>query len=713
MLLRTTRRYSTLLRNNLSQAKSPYLQSHALNPVAWQEWNPETLQLAKQSDKPIFLSIGYHTCHWCHVMNRESFSNDEIADLINDNFIPIKVDREERPDVDAVYMMYLQATTGRGGWPLNVFLTPDTLDPIFGGTYWAGPDVDLHNGRLTMFTDVLRGVLDVWSLDKEKVVRSSHEMGERLTKLVEAKSAGNDIVPLSDQTVDSVVGHFKDSYDSYWGGFSEAPKFPCPNNMSFLLRYGDDDAKKMVYYTLRKIGQGGIKDQVGHGFARYSVTEDWNLPHFEKMLYDQALLLNAYVDSYSSGDVDGSKAKALYYATDIVNYLTQELQHDKGGFYSAQDADSVDQNGEHREGAFYTWTFNEFQKAVGSLGMLEADMLAMYWDVLETGNVHPDNDLNQELAFQNVLNEADDSISEVAKTFGVKPDYVKELVIKGRDLLRTYRDKNREKPATDTKLITSWNGLAVGALARAHSVCNIEGALDSAVTAVSFLKSNYYDETTGILRRINGIDGMSEDYAYLVSGLINLYESTFDYSYLEWAQKLQETQISLFWDKEHGGFYSTDAENARSLIFRPKNAFDGAEPSSNGVSTDNLMRLGAILHVDDYLNKAQKTLDCYSSDIQAQPAGYVSMMSAIMAAGTGGPGVTVVAGKDKAKIKKYVDAYHQQLKPNSCIVVLDADSSVFFNSETYKSIYDRFNDSDITIHKCSDRMCEIVNPEVI
>lgn len=711
MLLRTTRRYSTLLKNNLSKAKSPYLQNHALNPVAWQEWSPETLELAKQADKPIFLSIGYHTCHWCHVMNRESFSNDEIADLLNENFIPIKVDREERPDVDAVYMMYLQATTGRGGWPLNVFLTPDTLDPIFGGTYWAGPGVNLHNGRLTMFTDVLRGVLDVWKLDKDKVIRSSQEMGERLSKLVEAKSAAHDVVELSDQTVSSVVGHFKESYDSNYGGFSPAPKFPCPNNMSFLLKHGDDEAKKMVYNTLRKIGQGGIKDQVGHGFARYSVTEDWNLPHFEKMLYDQALLLTAYVDSYASGDVDGSKEKALYYATDIVKYLTQELQHDKGGFYSAQDADSKDQNGENREGAFYTWTFNEFQKAVSSLGMLEADMLAMYWDVLETGNVHPDNDMNQELSFQNVLNEADDSIAEVARTFGVKPDYVAELVVKGRDLLKKYRESKREKPATDTKLITSWNGLAVSALARAHSVCKIEGALDAATTAASFLKSNYYNETTGILQRIDGIEGMSEDYAYLISGLIDLYESTFDYSYLEWAQKLQQSHISLFWDKEHGGFYSTVAENAKSLIFRPKNAFDSAEPSSNGVSTDNLMRLGAILHVDDYLAKAQKILDCYSSDIKEQPAGYVSMMSAILAAGTGGPSVTVVTGKDRTKISNYVAKYHQTLKPNNCLVILDADSSVFFNSEIYKSIYDQFSDSDITVHKCSDRMCEILNTD--
>lgn len=703
------RAYSTAIKNRLAQASSPYLQSHKSNPVAWQEWDEEALKLAAKEDKPVFLSIGYHTCHWCHVMNKESFSSNQIASLLNENFIPIKVDKEERPDIDAVYMMYLQAMAGQGGWPLNVFLTPDTLEPIFGGTYWAGPG---SKTQAAQFEDVLNGVTDVWRSDQEKCRKSAKSVADKLRTLVQAQSEAES-ASFTSGLMDDVKSHFTSVFDSYNGGFTHAPKFPMPHMLSFMIKYGKylggrDGLADKAAFTLSKIGKGGIKDQVGTGFARYSVTEDWSLPHFEKMLYDQGLLLTAYLDGYV---LDRQKNEfAKHYAEDIIRFLTAgPLTNPEGGFYSAQDADSLAENGHHAEGAYYVWSYEEFYKALGGHN-LDNDMAAMFWGVEEYGNVDPQFDVQKELALQNVLSEAS-SLKQVAQMYGTSENKVLQVVENARKKLLEYREANRQPPDVDKKIITCWNGLAIGALAKSYRVLRDKKALEAAEAAAKFLKEKSYDPQTQALRRVAGssTNGMNEDYAYLISGLINLYEATFNHEYLEWAIKLQNTQIRLFWDKENGGFFSVEEENATELLFRPKSGFDAAEPSSNGVSCANLYRLSAILANSEYETYAIGILDCYGKDLTAQPFGYCSMLGSVLARMNGMETVVLVGeDKDGAQFDRVMDSLQSEPRPNSVVIRVDEASIDFFRNipdTVYGALYDKHSKGGLTGHICKNRSC--------
>lgn len=717
-------RYNSTLSNQLRNSSSPYLRSHADNPVAWQEWTDETLKLASKGDKPVFLSIGYHTCHWCHVMNKESFSNQLIADELNKNFIPIKVDREERPDVDAVYMMYLQATTGHGGWPLNVFLVPDTLEPFFGGTYWAGPGV---SGRTAKFEDVLKGVQEVWTQDRDKCVSSAGTISKKLRELVAAQSEA-EAADFSRAVLVDVKDHFNSTFDSVNGGFSHAPKFPCPHNMSFMLRYHNhlklDETKngeeassatetmplpEKAAFTLKKIGQGGIKDQVGNGFARYSVTEDWNLPHFEKMLYDQALLLNAYLDCYIY-DRDQNEF-AMNYALDISTFLTSgSLANPDGGFFSAQDADSFDPSGHHAEGAYYVWTYHEFFEALGGHN-IEADMAAMYFNVEEYGNVDSQFDIQEEFKFKNVLS-AHTPVEKVAETFGKSVEATEEIIEESRQRLRKYREENRIAPEVDEKIVTCWNGLAIGALARTYRIVDDDLALESAERAAKYLKDNVYDEQSKSLYRIAGAttNGMNEDYAFLVSGLLDLYEATFNTEYLTWARDLQDTQIRLFWDTQNGGFYSVEEDNATDLIFRPKSGFDSAEPSSNGVSAMNLYRLSSMLVDTTYEDRAISILNCYGRDLTAQPFGYSSMMGAVVARMHGMESIIITGQDDKenSRFHEMLENLQSKHRPNTTVVRLDGESVEYFKQlpdSVYGGLYEKHGNEPLKAFVCKNRAC--------
>ncbi|KAF1970184.1 hypothetical protein BU23DRAFT_557074 [Bimuria novae-zelandiae CBS 107.79] len=622
------------------------------NPVAWQTWSPEALKLAKQSDRLIFISIGYAACHWCHVMERESFENAEVAAILNAAFVPIKVDREERPDIDRIYMNYMQASTGAGGWPLNVFLTPD-LQPIFGGTYWPGPGSTTAGGHVG-FVDILGKMRDVWRTQRQRCVDSAQDVTAQLREFAQdgsiSRKEGADQDGLDVELLEEAFEHFAARYDTTHGGFGAAPKFPTPSNLAFLLRLSQypqvvadvvgakecSAAKNMAVATLAAMSRGGIHDHLGGGFARYSVTRDWSLPHFEKMLYDQAQLLPLYLDAYLlTRDAD-----YLATAHDIAAYLTSPpMIADTGGFFSAEDADSLYRasDREKREGAFYVWTYIEFQNVLGDR---DADILARHYNVQDEGNVDPEHDAHDELINQNVL-AVKGTPAALAKEFALSTEDIETILAEGRTKLLVHRLKERPRPALDDKIVVSWNGLAIGALARtaaslaASDLSRATEYLAAAEKTAAFLKTQLYNAQSHTLLRVyregpGNVQGFADDYAYLISGLIDLYEATFDDSYLAWADALQQSQIRLFWDEEHLGFFSTP-EGQQDLIMRLKDGMDNAEPGTNGVSARNLDRLGALLEDEGYVKRARETTSAFEAEIMQHPFLFPGMMDSIVA----------------------------------------------------------------------------------
>ncbi|KAH0416908.1 PR-1-like protein, partial [Aureobasidium melanogenum] len=475
------------LSNRCNESKSPYVRSHADNPTAWQLWSPETLELSKRTNRLLFVSIGYSACHWCHVMAHESFMNDRIAQLLNEHFIPVKIDREERPDVDKVYMDFLQATTGGGGWPLNVFVTPD-LQPLFGGTYWPGPKSERARHGGGGFEAILTKVASAWKEQESRCRESAANITDQLKQFAqegtlsgrrsgEGAEESDDVLEL--ELLEEAYDHYNSRYDEQYGGFGGAPKFPTPSHLSFLLRLGEWDgivkdvigddavqnAQKMVSKTLENMAKGGIKDQVGHGFARYSVTKDWSLPHFEKMLYDNAQLLPLYLDAW----LITKNPLFLETVHDIATYLTSPpIQSPTGGFHASEDADSAPSASEkeHKEGAFYVWSHSEFYKALGDEKL--AEMLAKYWNVKPNGNVSSKHDIQGELKGLNTLC-VTSSLTELAQQFGLSEQDAAKAVQTGRQRLSGWRDQHRPRPLLDDKIVVSWNGLAIGGLARTAS----------------------------------------------------------------------------------------------------------------------------------------------------------------------------------------------------------------------------------------------------
>jgi len=669
------------LTNRLKESRSPYVRGHMDNPVAWQIWGPEALELAKKSNRLIFISIGYAACHWCHVMERESFENHEVANILNESFIPIKIDREERPDVDRIYMNYVQATTGGGGWPLNVFITPD-LEPIFGGTYWPGPGATMAMEGHAGFVDILEKIRDVWKNQRQRCLESAKEITSQLRDFAEdgniSRKDGADHDPLDLELLDEAYEHFRKRYDRVHAGFGGAPKFPTPSNLHFLLKLssypkqvveilGADDitaAKDMVVATLDKMNKGGIHDQVGNGFARYSVTKDWSLPHFEKMLYDQAQLLPVYLDAY----LMTKRPDMLDAVHDIATYLTTPpMQAESGGVFSSEDADSLYRptDKEKREGAFYVWTLKEFQEILGDR---DAEILARYYNVRDEGNVAPEHDAHDELINQNVLAINSTTPTALAKQFALSEDEVQKILKSGRQKLLDHRNKERPRPGLDDKIVVSWNGLAIGALARTSASLyssdptSSKTYLAAAEKAASFIQKELYNSTSHTLTRVyregpGDAPGFADDYAYLISGLIDLYEATFNTLYLQWADDLQRSQIKLFWDKQHLGFFSTP-ENQTDLIMRLKDGMDNAEPGTNGVSARNLDRLGALLEDDEYTKKARETASAFEAEIMQHPFLFPSMMDAVVA-GKLGMRHVVVTGEGE-RVERWLQRHREK-----------------------------------------------------
>ena len=634
--------------NRLASERSPYLLQHASNPVEWYPWGEEAFEKARREDRPVFLSIGYSTCHWCHVMEHESFEDAAIAELLNRDFVPIKVDREERPDIDRVYMTFVQATTGAGGWPMSVWLTPD-LKPFFGGTYfppttrWGRPG----------FVDVLTEVARVWKQERYKVQTSAETLVERLK--TEGADAAWSSIPSADRLVEA-VDQFSRTFDSRHGGFGDAPKFPRPVELLFLLREhartGDETAGHMVLKTLHAMATGGMRDHVGGGFHRYSVDAQWRVPHFEKMLYDQAQLTLAYLEAAQSS---GAPFYA-HVAEDTLQYVGREMTDPEGGFYSAEDADSLppeqahDPGAHKMEGAFYLWTDQKVTELLGP----DAEIVKLRFGIQPDGNAPEDP--HGEFAGKNLLYTAR-SFDDIAKLTGRSPDAVAAVLDRARPALLKAR-LARPRPHLDDKVLAAWNGLMIAAFARAARILPAFGSeqgsqhpgaahLAAAQRAARFIKTRMWNATSGTLSRRYrageaGIEGYAEDYAFLIFGLLELFQSDVNPEWLDWALELQQRQDALFWDQDAGGWFSTTGRDP-SVLLRMKEDYDGAEPSAGSVSVWNLLILSHLTAKAEFADRIDRTLRNVAPKLP-QFARTVPMMLAALSMYHAGMSQAVIVG---------------------------------------------------------------------
>ncbi len=683
--------------NALAHEKSPYLRQHAANPVAWLPWGEAAFARARAEDKPIFLSIGYSTCHWCHVMAHESFEDDAIAALLNAHFVAIKVDREERPDVDKVYMAYVQALTGHGGWPLSAWLTPE-LKPFYGGTYFPPEDRPGRPG----FPAVLRAIAGGWKNERDKLVTE----GERVLSALRDYHRGADADETGHEAAEeplAIAGgtafekcfqHFYESFDSTHGGFGGAPKFPRASNLNFLFRAAaiqgpttevGAEAIKLATATLRAMARGGIHDQIGGGFHRYAVDEAWFVPHFEKMLYDQAqIALNCLEAKQATGD-----ERFAWLARDIFDYVARDLTSPAGGFFSAEDADSLVARGkpEHAEGAFYVWTAAELRAALGD----DFAFFAAHFGVEENGNVAGQLDPSGEFSGKNILAQRR-TLMDSAKQFSLSPEQANDWLMASLGKLREMR-AGRPRPHLDDKIITAWNGLMISALARGHQVLagrNLlagDGTpgtdespasrlLPAAIRAAEFVERELHDAARGVLFRCwregrGASEGFAEDYAYFVQGLLDLYEASFEARWLAWAAKLQATMDGLFWDHERGGYFNS-AAGAPHLVLRLKEDYDGAEPAPSSVAALNLLRLAAIFHDDAQRARGVKCIEAFRAHWTRAPHAMPQMLCALELA-LDSPRHVVLAGDPAAEdFRALAAVWHERLGPRRTMLRADA-----------------------------------------
>jgi uncharacterized protein len=660
--------------NRLAAEKSPYLLQHAENPVDWYPWGEAAFVRAREENKPIFLSIGYSTCHWCHVMEHESFENAEVAEALNRDFVSIKVDREERPDVDRVYMAFVQATTGAGGWPMSVWLTPD-LHPFYGGTYFPPTSRWQRPG----FIEILHEIARVWRAERDKVVDSAASLIDRM-RAAERPQAGGDVPDAS--ALDRTVAEFAMTYDARRGGFGDAPKFPRPSELLFLLREfartGATKPRDMALHSLRAMALGGMRDHVGGGFHRYSVDGDWRVPHFEKMLYDQAQLTLAYLEA---AQITGDSFYGAI-AADTLAYVQREMTDPAGGFYSAEDADSLpaDRVGEpasHKtEGAFYVWTAAEIASVLGD----DASVFEARFGVEPGGNAPFDP--QQEFTGRNLLYTAR-PIDEVAAVTNRTPEQVRDALARARLALFTAR-LARPRPHLDDKVIAAWNGLMIAAFARAARVLRVDALggsrelagsyLESAERAASFVRHSLWDADRGVLRRRYrdgeaGIDGYAEDYASIIFGLIELFQAGGDPGWLAWAIDLQRHQDRLFWDEESGGWFST-AGTDPAVLLRMKEDYDGAEPAASSVSVLNLLTLAHLVGGGGEESRIRRTLAAFGERL-AKYGRVVPLMSAALSTWHAGVSQIVIVGSDPGDASAMIDTLAQLYRPSAIVVPID------------------------------------------
>jgi hypothetical protein len=649
-------------RNRLGEEKSPYLLQHRDNPVHWYAWGEAAFQAARSEDKPIFLSIGYSTCHWCHVMAHQSFEDQEVADYLNAHFVSIKVDREERPDVDEIYMSAVHTMGQRGGWPLSMFLTPD-LKPFFGGTYWPKAN----------FLHLLGQIQKMWREERVKAAQSAQALVEHLRGQKETASTP---APLNIEVLRKFYRFSETQFDSKWGGFGGAPKFPHAMQLSMLLRIhrrtGSERALQMAIHSLEMMARGGLFDHLGGGFARYSVDERWHIPHFEKMLYDNALLTFTYLEAYQVTGIEMFKRVAI----ETLNYTLRVMTHPEGGFYSAEDADS-----EGEEGKFYVWTLTELHNL---LTPEELEHFVKVYNVTQRGNFeHGTNHFNLNIDFG--WEEKDHP-----------------LIRSAREKLFLVREK-RIHPHKDDKILTAWNGLMIRAMAKAYQVTGEEIYLQAARRAADFIRDHLFSNERLLARYREGearFSGRLEDYAFLIEGLTELYQCDFRPEILNWAVQLQGIQNQLFWDRDKGGFFFTDGED-KSLLLRSKEAMDGALPNGNAVSILNLLRLEGLAFQAKYRDYAEQTFAVFAGLFSEYPHACAQMAMAYDYFSEGGMEVVLISEAQDKTAAKFIRETQEAFLPNKVLAWGRPGDSQPELLEGRKLLQDK-----ATLYLCRQQSCE-------
>jgi uncharacterized protein YyaL (SSP411 family) len=668
--------------NRLAAATSPYLLQHAGNPVDWHPWGAEAFEAARSLDRPIFLSIGYSTCHWCHVMAHESFENEAIAAVLNENFVSVKLDREERPDVDRVYMAYLQALTGQGGWPLSVWLTPE-LNPFYAGTYFPPED---RQGRAG-FPTVLRAIARGWREDRprmveeaERVVRTLRENAEG--ELEPAPGAPATFAQAAGAAFEKAYQYYAESFDPKFGGFGGAPKFPRPANLAFLLRCAalqgprseaGAEAAGMVARTLGGMARGGVHDHVGGGFHRYSVDAEWFVPHFEKMLYDQAQIASCALDAWRATDDE----RPTWLARAILDYVLRDMTSPAGAFYSAEDADSRREEGsESVEGAFYVWTMEELRQALGA----DAPFLADHYGAKPDGNVERARDPHGDFAGRNILAQAH-PLTETARLHKLEPQAANDLLVSCLGRLRAARSK-RQRPHLDDKVVAGWNGLMISALAQAsaapaESLADRRGEyLAAALRAAEFVQRELMDIPGGIPRRswrrgAGSGPGFAEDCAFLIQAWLDLYDATFDTRWLALAEKLQGGMDAGFWDEARGGYFNSPA-GAGDVVVRLKEDYDGAEPAATSVAALNLFRLSSLTGDLETRDRGRRAIAAFRGRWEAAPHAMPQLLCAFESALEPPRHVVISGPPSSAEFSALASAARGSLGPRRTMIAIDA-----------------------------------------
>ena len=641
--------------NRLADEQSPYLLQHKDNPVDWYPWGDEAFEKARAEDKPIFLSIGYSTCHWCHVMEEESFEDEQVAEMMNETFVSIKVDREERPDVDTIYMNVCQMMRGQGGWPLTVLLTPDRK-PFYAATYLP------KEGRFQQMgmVDLIPRIRKMWENERDRLLEDADEVTDLLRRSVD--EGGGAEAPDA-QVLTEAYRQLSRQFDETHGGFGSAPKFPSPHTLLFLLRHwrrtGETRALEVVTETLDQMRLGGIYDQVGFGFHRYSTDAHWLLPHFEKMLYDQAMHVLAYTEAYQATGASRYERTAR----EVLTYVRRDLQAPEGGFYSAEDADSPDESGEMEEGAFYVWSTEDVRRL---LGEEEAELVLDLYNMTDEGNYQEESTGRR--TGKNVLH-LDRSLDEEARKRDVAVEELRSTLEGARETLLDAREE-RPRPGLDDKVLTDWNGLMIAALATAARTFEDDAYEAAAVDAADFLLDTMMEEGRLLHRYRDGeaaIPAHLDDYAFLVWGLIELYQTTFEPRWLEAALDLMDQCLERFWDDEEGGFFLTAADG-EELIVRPKELSDGALPSGNSVQLANLLRLARLTGRTELEERAAALSRWSGRQVRSRPPSFTALLAGLQFA-LGPTQEVVIAGPPEAEdTSALVDAVRSVYTPFAVVL---------------------------------------------
>jgi len=686
--------------NRLINETSPYLLQHAHNPVDWYPWGEEALSRARAENRPILLSIGYSACHWCHVMEHESFENEPIARLMNEHFINIKVDREERPDLDTIYMNAVQMMTGHGGWPMTVFLTPDGR-PFYGGTYY--PPVDRHG--MPGFPRVLISLAEAWQNRREEIEKNAGGLLQELQRIDRFKGAGEEATMA---VLDQSATRLLQSLDRTHGGFGTRPKFPPAMALSFLLRQDlrqpDRGYRDAVTLTLDRMARGGIYDQLGGGFHRYSVDERWLVPHFEKMLYDNALLSRVYLEAWL---VTGNPFYRQI-VEETLDYVRREMTDPSGGFYSTQDADS-----EGVEGKFFVWRPAE---VLSLLGPEDGEIFCRFYDITEEGNFEEENILH--------VGHVEGTVEEAAPRLGLTPDALEKLLARGRRILFDAREA-RVKPARDEKILTAWNGLMLRSFAEAARALHRQDYLDIAVRNAHFLTTQMCEGDRLRRTRHRGqtrLNGYLEDYANTIDGLLALYQASFDPSWYHQAHRLTEAMIEHFHDAEGGGFFFTSHDH-ETLIARSKDFYDNATPSGNAVAAEVLLRLALYTGESRYRDLAEEIFQQVAAVIPRMPTGFGHLLCAIDFALASPYEIALVGPLSSPAMAEFRAVLERQFLPHLVVALADSDRSPVAPSDSLAGDLIEIPllanrpavEGQPTVYLCRHHTCErpITDPELL